>query len=119
MAQYLEAFLQRRRGGLPAIGDPRLKQLIGAWFVVPDGDRRQDAHSGDAKGHPALLGPQLHEKVILELILADDIHPGMGQLATLHPGQNLGDTLEPGEFLGQGWMSLAKLSAVLVIGFHG
>src|SRR5262249_313464 len=65
------------------------------------GDRRQLAHSGHAKCQPAAPRLELDQEVVMELVLANDVHRGLIQTAPLHPTQHAGDTLEGSELLGQ------------------
>jgi hypothetical protein len=58
----------------PAIVQPFLEQLIGAGSVVPDGDRRQRAHSGDAQHkHKRRIGKRKKD-IVAKFVLGYHVH---------------------------------------------
>lgn len=88
--------LQRRGGGVPAVGQSFVEEFVRGRAVIPDGDRRHDAESGQSENNPAIL--QGNEQVVAVLVLIDELHVGQGNLAGLHPGENFFDRGEFGNF---------------------
>ena len=65
------AVLQGRRRRLPAVFEPALQEFIRARPMIPDGDRRHDAKSGQPEHEPAIaIGDQ---QFVTKLVLRDEV----------------------------------------------
>jgi hypothetical protein len=78
---------------MPAVCQPALEQFICAWPMIPDGDRRHDAESGEPEDEPLIAIP--NEQVMAEFILRNKIEPRQRHFVRLHPRE---DYLERREF---------------------
>src|SRR5262245_9965549 len=93
VAEDAFAFLQFRSRRLPAVRNAAFEQFVRARAMIPDGDRRHDAESGEAEDKPAIVIG--NKQLVTELILRDEVELRQGYVVRLHPREDL---LERREF---------------------
>jgi hypothetical protein len=85
----------RRPAGIEAT----LEQFVGRRLVVPDGDRRESTYSGDSKRNPFAFGPELDQKVVLELVQSDHVNGRMRSTRSLKPVEQIAQAAKMGNLV--------------------
>src|SRR5512144_1216350 len=96
VSEHLRTSFEQAGRGAPAPFQPRVEQLSIGGAMIPDGDRRQGAQSGDVERECEPVAPR-HQHIVRVFVLGDDRRCGHRWIEGSRPGQHVAQVAQGGE----------------------